>query len=101
FHVDRAAAVEVAVGDDGAERIDRPVAPVGVYHVDVMGRQGPGQRAAPPPRRPAPARPARRLARPGAASIVSLSMPSRVRTSARNRAPATSLPGGLVVSICR
>ncbi len=36
LHVDRAAPVEVAVGDDASERVDRPVAPVGVYDVDVM-----------------------------------------------------------------
>jgi hypothetical protein len=54
-----------------------------------------------PPSEPSPASFARRLARPGAASIVSLSIPSRASTSARNRVPAISLPGGFVVSIIR
>src|SRR5207245_4575018 len=51
-----------------------------------------------PPSEPSPARRARRLARPGAASIVSLSIPSRASTSARNRVPAISFRAG---SWCR
>ena len=42
-----------------------------------------------------------RFARPGAASTVSLGIPSPASTPARNVAPASSLPGGLVVSIMR
>ena len=42
-----------------------------------------------------------RFARPGADSTVWLSMLWRLRVSARNRVPATSLPGGFVVSIAR
>jgi hypothetical protein len=36
LHVERAAPVEPAVADLAAERIDRPVPPVGVHDVDVM-----------------------------------------------------------------
>ena len=38
---------------------------------------------------------------PGADSTVSLGIPSLASTPARNVAPASSLPGGLVVSIMR
>src|SRR5437763_1057091 len=54
-----------------------------------------------PPSELSPRTRATRLARPGADSAVRLSMPPRVSTSARKRAPAISLPGGLVVSIAR
>src|SRR3990172_3442859 len=54
-----------------------------------------------PPSAPSPRRRATRFARPGADSTISLAMPSRSRTSARKRAPASSPPGGLVVSIRR
>src|SRR4029450_8857200 len=54
-----------------------------------------------PPSDPPPANRATRFARPGADSTISLAIPSAARISARNRAPAISLPGGLVVSIVK
>ena len=50
---------------------------------------------------PSPRSRATRFARPGADSTVSLGIPSLASTPARNVAPASSLPGGLVVSIMR
>ena len=47
LHVDGAASVEVAVADLAAERIDRPVAAVGVDDVDVVMEHDPAERAVP------------------------------------------------------
>ena len=94
FHVEGAATVEKAVADDAAEGIDRPIAPICIDDVDVMVENDPSQRAV-------AAQPRHQVARPGADSTVSLSIPSRASIAVRKRAPSTSLPGGFVVSIVR
>src|SRR5439155_14425568 len=47
LHVDGAPPVEVATADLAAERVDRPVAAVGVDDVDVVMQHDPAQRAIP------------------------------------------------------
>ena len=45
LHVDRAAAIEIAVGDRAAERVDGPVAAIGVHDIDVVVQDDPAERA--------------------------------------------------------
>jgi len=91
-----AAPIQIAVLDDAAKRVHRPLAAVHAHHIHVRDEQERlgriGDRAAPQPRTSA--------LRPGATSRISGVMPSLGQNAGEVlRGGPVSLPGGLVVLI--